>query len=142
MNHPAYRAPRLLIDGQWCPGTGEAAWAVRNPATGEVLDQLGLAGEAEVRRALQAAQRGFEAWRELPAARRGQLLLQGVAEMRARRQAIAAALTLEQGKPLAEALAEVDMAAELIQWYAEEARRVYGRLQPSRLAGADMRVSR
>lgn len=142
MNHPAYRAPRLLIDGQWCPGTGEAAWAVRNPATGEVLDQLGLAGEAEVRRALQAAQRGFEAWRELPAARRGQLLLQGVAEMRARRQAIATALTLEQGKPLAEALAEVDMAAELIQWYAEEARRVYGRLQPSRLAGADMRVSR
>lgn len=142
MNAPPYRAPRLLIDGQWCEGAAHDTWAVRNPATGEVLDRLGLADEADVRRALQAAQRGFEAWRAIPAARRSQRLLQGVAEMRARRRAIAAALTLEQGKPLAEALAEVDMAAELIQWYAEEARRVYGRLLASRLPGADMRVSR
>ncbi len=142
MNRPPYCAPRLLIDGQWRQGGGIDTWAVRNPATGEVLDQLGLVDETDVHRALQAARHGFEAWRAIPAARRSQLLLQGVGQMRARRQSIATALTLEQGKPLAEALAEVDMAAELIQWYAEEARRVYGRLLPSRLAGADMRVSR
>ncbi len=141
-HHASYRAPTLLIDGRWCRGASAQTWSVRNPATGEVLDELGLAHEADVDRALQASQRGFEAWRAVPAARRSQLLLQGVGAMRARRQAIATALTLEQGKPLAEALAEVDMAGELIQWYAEEARRVYGRLLPSRLPGADMRVSR
>ncbi len=142
MSPPSYHAPRLLIDGQWRHGASAQTWAVRNPATAQVLDELGLADDADVERALQAAQRGFAAWRDAPAARRSQLLLQGVGAMRAQRQAIATALTLEQGKPLAEALAEVDMAAELIQWYAEEARRVYGRLLPSRLAGADMRVSR
>lgn len=135
-----YRAPRLLIDGDWRVGTHRSVSAVINPADGQTLDTLHLASAQDLQDALEAAERGFAAWKVVPAHERGTRILRGVARMRERQEQIATLLTLEQGKPLAEARAECAMAAELIQWYAEEARRIYGRIIPARVAGGHMDV--
>ncbi|MGB3068203.1 MAG: NAD-dependent succinate-semialdehyde dehydrogenase [Ottowia sp.] len=136
----AYRAPTLLVNGRWRAGKHRTAVPVVNPATAETLDHLQLADEKDIDEALQAAQRGFDAWRQVPAFERCACLEKGVARMRENLDHIATLLTLEQGKPLAEARAECAMAADLIKWYAEEARRTYGRIIPSRLPGSLMQV--
>lgn len=136
----AYRAPSLLINGQWRAGSHAATVPVVNPANAETLDHLGLADKKDIDQALQAAQSGFEAWRQVPAFERCVRLEKGVARMRERLDHIATLLTLEQGKPLAEARTECAMAADLIKWYAEEARRTYGRIIPARLPGSLMQV--
>lgn len=136
----AYFAPQLLIGGRWLDGRHAMTAPVVNPANGETLDLLGLADAAQIGEAVQAAQRGFDAWRLVPAHERCVRLERGVARMRERTDAIARLLTLEQGKPLAEARAECAMAADLIKWYAEEARRVYGRIIPARLPSSRMEV--
>ncbi len=135
-----YAAPRLLIDGQWRAGRSALTHPVIDPANGQQLDQLGLASEADLDDALHASQRAFDVWREVPAHERCARLERGVARMRERQEAIAQALTREQGKPLAEARAECAMAADLIKWYAEEARRVHGRVLPSRQPNSRMTV--
>ena len=136
----AYRAPNLLINGQWRTGRHAMTVAIVNPATTETLDQLHLANQEDISQALQAAQQGFEAWRQVPAFDRCARLEKGVARMREQIEHIATLLTLEQGKPLAEARAECAMAADLIKWYAEEARRVHGRVIPARQANSRMTV--
>ena len=135
-----YRAPLLLIQGQWRQGRHAMTQPIVNPATAQTLDQLHLASSDDIALALQAAQSGFEAWRQVPAFERCARLERGVARMRAQQERIATLLTLEQGKPLAEARAECAMAADLIKWYAEEARRSYGRIIPSRLPHSQMQV--
>ena len=135
-----YRAPELLINGQWRTGRHAMTVAIVNPATTETLDQLHLASHDDIAQALQAAQQGFDAWRQVPAFERCARLEKGVARMRERLEHIATLLTLEQGKPLAEARAECAMAADLIKWYAEEARRTYGRIIPARLPNSRMQV--
>lgn len=137
---PAYAAPRLLIGGQWRSGSAETRSLVVNPATEEVLDELGHASIRDLDDALASVARGFQIWRATPAATRQRVLLRGVDAMRARREEIARCLTLEQGKPLAQARAEVDVAADMVQWYAEQARRVYGRIVPSPVASTDYEV--
>ena len=136
----SYATPRLLIGGQWRAGRHAQSSAVVNPANGEQLARLQLASEQDVDDALQAAQRAFIAWRDVPAFQRCLKLEAGVRRMRERQEEIARLLTLEQGKPLAEARAECAMAAELIEWYAQEARRCYGRVIPSRLPHSRMTV--
>ncbi len=136
----SYRAPALLIQGQWRAGRHATTMPIVNPATAQTLDQLHLASSADIDQALQAAQTGFEAWRQVPAHERCARLERGVARMRQDIDRIASLLTLEQGKPLAEARAECAMAADLIKWYAEEARRSYGRIIPARLPGSSMQV--
>lgn len=136
----AYRVPQLLIDGQWRAGRHALRHTVVNPADGQVLGQLALADARDIDEALQAAQRGFAQWSQVPAHERCARLEAGVRRIRARQEQIAHWLTLEQGKPLAEARAECAMAAELIEWYAQEARRVYGRIVPSRLPHSRMTV--
>lgn len=136
----AYQAPDLLINGQWRKGRHAMTVSIVNPATIETLDQLHLASQDDIDQALQSAQRGFEAWRQVPAFERSARLEKGVTSMRERLEHIATLLTMEQGKPLAEARAECAMAADLIKWYAEEARRTYGRIIPARLPNSRMQV--
>lgn len=135
-----YRAPSLLIDGQWVTGGHAITSPIVNPATTEALGRLNLATREQVAQALQASQKGFQTWRQVPAFERSARLEKGVTKMRENIEHIATLLTLEQGKPLAEARAECAMAADLIKWYAEEARRIYGRIIPSRLPNSQMQV--
>jgi acyl-CoA reductase-like NAD-dependent aldehyde dehydrogenase len=135
-----YRAPSLLIRGEWRVGRHAMTMPIVNPATAETLDHLHLASTEDISLALEAAQTGFEAWRQVPAHERCARLEKGVVRMRQNTEQIATLLTLEQGKPLAEARAECAMAADLIKWYAEEARRTYGRIIPARLPNSSMQV--
>lgn len=135
-----YRAPGLLIQGQWRIGRHAMTAPIVNPATAQTLDDLHLASSDDIALALEAAQSGFDAWRQVPAHERCARLEKGVARMRQNTEQIATLLTLEQGKPLAEARAECAMAADLIKWYAEEARRTYGRIIPARLPNSSMQV--
>jgi acyl-CoA reductase-like NAD-dependent aldehyde dehydrogenase len=135
-----YRCPRLLLGGEWRAGRHAQRLAVRNPATGEVLDELALASAEDLQLALQTTQKAFDGWRQVPAHERCARLERGVARLRENTERIATMLTLEQGKPLAEARAECAMAADLIKWYAEEARRIYGRVIPARLPNSRMDV--
>ena len=136
----SYRAPGLLIQGQWRVGRHAMTTPIVNPATARTLDDLHLASSDDIALALEAAQSGFDAWRQVPAHERCARLENGVARMRQNTEQIATLLTLEQGKPLAEARAECAMAADLIKWYAEEARRTYGRIIPARLPNSSMQV--
>src|SRR5690606_37050006 len=79
-------------------------------------------------------------WRAVPAIARQKIILAGVELMRARSEDIARCLTLEQGKPIAQARGEVEVAAAMVQWYAEQARRIYGRIVPAPVAGTDYEV--
>ncbi len=135
-----YAAPRLLIDGQWRAGRHRLTHPVIDPSNGQTLDPLGLASADDLTDALAASRRAFEAWRVVPAHERCARLERGVARLREKQDAIAQLLTREQGKPLAEARAECAMAADLIKWYAEEARRVHGRVIPARQPGSRMTV--
>lgn len=135
-----YQAPELLIAGRWRPGSSGRPLPLVNPATGDTLGVLAAAGADDLAEALAAADSGFTLWRLYPARQRAEILERGVSRMLQRLETIATLLTLEQGKTLAESRQEVLVAAEMIKWYAEEARRVYGRLVPSRLPNATMEV--
>lgn len=136
----AYQAPQLCIGGGWRAGGSGQRVTLVNPADGQTLDELALASRADLDLALATAQSSFESWREVPAHERCARLERAVARMRGQTEQIATLLTLEQGKPLAEARAECAMAADLIKWYAEEARRIYGRIIPARLPHSRMDV--
>ncbi len=135
-----YRAPPLLINGRWCEGEHASSVSIVNPADATALDRLKLASATQIEQALAAAQQGFELWRKVPAFERCLRLEKGVERLRQSIELVAQLLTLEQGKPLAEARAECAMAADLIKWYAEEARRTYGRIVPARLPNSSMQV--
>lgn len=122
-----YPTLHMLIDGEQVSGGGRRTHAVVNPATGETIGELPLADPADLDRALATAQRGFEIWREAPAAQRA-AVLQGAARLMLERQEdIARIATQEQGKPLAESRIEVLMNVGLFNFYAGECQRVYGR---------------
>lgn len=138
----SYRAPKLLIAGQWREGRDTNHSLITNPANLQVLDELTLASKDDLNEALSATQAAFKVWRQTSAHERCERLERGVARLRENTEHIAHLLTLEQGKPLAEARAECQMAADLIKWYAEEARRIYGRIIPSRLPNSRMEVQK
>jgi acyl-CoA reductase-like NAD-dependent aldehyde dehydrogenase len=140
MNSIVYRAPQLLIGGRWRAGRHERRQKLVNPADGCTLDELALADARDLDDALAATAKAFAHWRQVPAHERCARLERGVARVRDRAEQIATLLTLEQGKPLAEARVECAMAADLIKWYAEEARRIYGRLIPARAPASRMEV--
>ncbi len=127
-----YQNTQLLIDGKWCDAANGKTLAVHNPATGQEIGRVAHAAIADLDRALEAAQKGFEVWRKTPVVERGKIMRQAVSLLRERTPQIAELMTQEQGKPLAEAKGEIGMATEVIEWFAEEARRVYGRVVPSR----------
>ncbi|QJY32598.1 NAD-dependent succinate-semialdehyde dehydrogenase [Diaphorobacter sp. JS3050] len=128
----SYPDTRLFIDGQWQDATSGKTLPVVNPATGQQIGQVAHAGIADLDRALAAAQKGFEVWRDTPAIERARAMRRAAALMRERADGIAAILTQEQGKPLAEARIEALAAADIIEWFADEGMRVYGRIVPSR----------
>ncbi|KMS51172.1 aldehyde dehydrogenase [Novosphingobium barchaimii LL02] len=128
----AYLDTQLFINGDWQNAADGRTLAVQNPATGQEIGRVAHAGKADLDRALDAAQRGFEIWRDYTPAARSKIMRQAAALMRERAGDIALLLTQEQGKPLAEAKGEAMAAAEIIEWFAEEGFRVYGRLVPHR----------
>src|ERR1700693_297376 len=98
-----YPNTQLFIDGQWQDAADGRSLAVFNPATGKEIGRVAHAGTADLDRALAAAQKGFEKWRDMPAAERSKIMRKAAGLMRERAGATAMLLTQEQGKPLAEA---------------------------------------
>ncbi len=120
-----------FIDGAWCAADTKARFAVTNPATGEELAQVADFGAAEATRAVEAAQRAFLTWRDHTAKERAALLRRWFELIMAAQEDLARLMTAEQGKPLAEARGEVAYGATFIEWFAEEAKRVYGDVIPA-----------
>ena len=125
----------LTIDGEVLGASGRRCEPVINPATGQSLGLLPYATAADLDRALESADRAFAAWKNIPARNRAAILKRGAEIMRNRLEAIARVLTLEQGKTLLEARTEVAVSADIIEWYAEEGRRAYGRVIPGMTPG-------
>ncbi len=128
----SYPHTQLFIHGQWRDAAAGETLAVFNPATGKEIGRVAHARQADLDLALDAAQKGFEVWRDKPPIERAKVMRAAAALMRERAGAIAALLTQEQGKPLAEAKGEAMAAADIIEWFADEGLRVYGRIVPSR----------
>jgi len=128
----SYPDTRLFIAGQWQDAADGRSIAVHNPATGQEIGRVAHASRADLDRALEAAQKGFETWRDMPAIERGRIMRRAAGLMRERADAIAAVMTQEQGKPRAEARIEAMAAADILEWFADEGMRVYGRIVPSR----------
>ena len=118
----------LYIDGERLGAVGRATHTVINPATGGSLSELPLATAADLDRALEAAARGFRIWRATKPDERSGVLARAAALLRERSERIAAVATLEEGKTLAEAKLETQMAANLFDFYAGEVKRIYGRV--------------
>ncbi|MCC2981196.1 NAD-dependent succinate-semialdehyde dehydrogenase [Sphingomonas sp. IC4-52] len=127
-----YPDTQLFIDGRWQDAADGRSLAVQNPATGQEIGRVAHADVADLDQALAAAQRGFEIWRDYTPAARSRIMRKAAGLMRERAGDIAALLTQEQGKPLVEAKGEAMAAADIIEWFAEEGFRVYGRLVPHR----------
>ncbi|HSU21779.1 NAD-dependent succinate-semialdehyde dehydrogenase [Comamonadaceae bacterium OTU4NAUVB1] len=136
----SYTDTRLLINGEWCDAASGKTIDVVNPATGQRIGKVAHAGIADLDRALAAAQSGFEAWRKIPANERAATMRKAAGLVRERADAIARLLTQEQGKPFVEARGEALAAADILEWFADEGRRVYGRIVPSRNLAAQQLV--
>lgn len=132
----------LHIDGRWRPGHHGRTLDVVNPATGAVIGAVAHAEREDLDDALAAADRGFAAWRRVGAYDRYQLMRRAAELVRHRADDIARKLTMENGKPLAEAIGEVKLGADLIDWFAEEGRRAYGRVIPARVEHVEQLVLR
>jgi succinate-semialdehyde dehydrogenase/glutarate-semialdehyde dehydrogenase len=117
---------QAYVDGRWVDADSGATFPVYNPATGEVLAEVPRMGAAETRRAIEAAARALPAWQALTAKERGRILRRLADLMLERQEDLATLLVSEQGKPLAEARAEIAYAASFCEWFAEEGKRVYG----------------
>jgi succinate-semialdehyde dehydrogenase/glutarate-semialdehyde dehydrogenase len=130
-----YKDVSLFIDGAWGPSASGKVLTVVNPATGDKLGTLAHAGIPDLDRALAAAERGFAVWRKISAFERGKIMRKAADLIRSRADDIAKLMTQEQGKPLAEAKGEIGVASDVIDWFAEEAKRAYGRVIPARADG-------
>ncbi len=130
-----YPAPALFIAGARVESTSEGELPVYDPALGEEIARLPVAGAAEIEAAAAAAAQGFEAWRGVLPLERQRIIGRATALLRERALAIAAVLTREQGKPLAEAEREIRLSADIIDFLAEEAKRLASRGVPPRAAG-------
>jgi succinate-semialdehyde dehydrogenase/glutarate-semialdehyde dehydrogenase len=135
-----YPDVQLFIDGQWRNSADGRSIPVVNPATGETLGSVAHADIADLDLALAAAQRGFDIWRFTPAYDRYKIMQKAANLLRERADSIASIMTQEQGKPVAEARMEVMSAADIVDWLAEEGRRSYGRLVPSRNPSVEQKV--
>jgi len=125
----------LFIDGAWCAAASGRTLPVMNPATGKQIGTLAHAERPDLDRALEAARKGFAVWRKISAYERSKIMRKAANLMRDRVEMIATLMTMEQGKTLAEAKAEILHGCDTIDWFAEEARRAYGRVIPARAEG-------
>jgi succinate-semialdehyde dehydrogenase / glutarate-semialdehyde dehydrogenase len=127
-----YPQVQLHIAGEWRGSSSKETADVINPATGEAIGSHPMATKADLDEALAAADRGFKVWRKTGALDRYKIMRKAAELIRERADTIAKIMTMEQGKPLAEAKGETMGAADTIDWFAEEARRAYGRIIPPR----------
>ena len=125
----------LFIDGAWTQAAAGRTLPIVSPASGDSIGTVAHAERADLDRALEAADKGFRIWRKVSAFDRSKVMRKAADLLRDRADAIAPLLTMEQGKPLPEAKGEVLAGADVIDWFAEEARRTYGRVIPARAEG-------
>ena len=125
---------QAMIDGQWRDAPNGDVIAVTNPANGEQLGSVPKMGADETREAIEAANRALPAWRALTAKERANILRRWFDLMMENQDDLARLMTLEQGKPLAEAKGEISYAASFIEWFAEEGKRIYGDTIPGHQA--------
>lgn len=131
LKDPSLLRQQCYIDGRWCDADNGATIEVTNPATGERIATVPKMGTAEAERAVAAAERAFPAWKKKTARERSAILRRWFDLMMASQDDLALILTAEQGKPLPEARGEIAYGASYIEWYAEEAKRVYGDTIPT-----------
>ena len=126
LRDPSLFRQACVVDGKWIEADDGATITVRNPATSDVIGTVPAFKAAETRRAIEAANRAFPAWRALLAKERATILRRLFELMLANTDDLAMIMTAEQGKPLAESRGEIAYAASFIEWFAEEGKRVYG----------------
>jgi succinate-semialdehyde dehydrogenase/glutarate-semialdehyde dehydrogenase len=131
LKDPSLLRTKAYIGGAWCDADTGATFDVCNPATGEVLAAVPTMGASETQRAIEAANAAWPAWRAQPANVRSSILRRWHQLMMESTDDLAIIMTAEQGKPLAEARGEIQYAASFLEWFAEEAKRVYGDTIPS-----------
>jgi len=131
LNTPTLFRQQCYVAGAWCDADQGAVIEVTNPATHETLGSVPRMGAAETRRAIEAANDAWPQWRAMPARERAAILRRWHGLMHQHADDLARIMTLEQGKPLAEARGEVAYAAAYFEWFAEEAKRAYGDTIPS-----------
>ena len=127
-----YPTIQLYIDSHWREGAGARSLPVHNPATGTVMGQVACAETSDLEEVAAAAERGFAVWKRISAFERYKTMRKAAQLLRDRVEHVARLMTLEQGKPLAEARMEIMAGADTIDWFAEEGRRAYGRVIPAR----------
>jgi succinate-semialdehyde dehydrogenase/glutarate-semialdehyde dehydrogenase len=132
MNYPNVQ---LFIDGKWRPAASGRTIPVLNPATEENVGTVAHADKSDLDEAVAAAEKGFKVWRAISSYDRSKVMRKAADLMRERAETIATLMTMEQGKILAEAKIETMASADIIEWFAEEGRRTYGRMIPARLPG-------
>lgn len=130
LKDPSLFRTQAYIDGRWADADDGAVLTVRNPADGSVLGTVPKMGAAETRRAIEAANAAWPAWRALTAGARAKILRRWFDLIVENQEDLAVIMTSEQGKPLAEARGEVLYAASFIEWFAEEGKRIYGDVIP------------
>ncbi len=137
-----YGALQLFVDGHWLDAGDRVTEGVVNPATGEAIAALPHASRADIDASAEAAGRAFRPWKALPAYDRAKVIRKAADLLRERVEHIATRVVLEQGKPMLEARQEVLAAADIFDWTADEGRRTYGRIVPSRVPGARWLVTK
>ncbi|MCS6922139.1 MAG: NAD-dependent succinate-semialdehyde dehydrogenase [Elioraea sp.] len=143
----ALKDPSLLrqanyIAGEWVSADDGKTIAIRNPSTGDVVGVVPAMGQAETRRAIEAAQTALPVWRRMVAKERGAIIRRISELMLENTDDLAAIMTAEQGKPLAEAKGEIAYAAGFLDWFAEKAKRVYGETMPAHVPGRRVLVTK
>ncbi|MBC7801944.1 MAG: NAD-dependent succinate-semialdehyde dehydrogenase [Gemmatimonadaceae bacterium] len=142
LQDPTLFRQACCIDGKWVQATTGKTQAVRNPATGTVIGEVPALGVVETRLAIDAAARAFPAWRRTLAKERAAILRRLFTLMIENTEDLAIIMTAEQGKPLAESRGEIAYAASFIEWFAEEAKRVYGDTVPATQHGRRIIVTK
>lgn len=135
-----YPDTRLFIGNAWLASQSGETYPIVNPATGEVIGRGAKACRNDLELAVSHAAKGFEVWRDFSPYERSKVLRRAADLLRQRQSRVARLISLEMGKPLPEAAAEVNVAADTIEWFAEEGRRTYGRIVPSRSPATEQKV--
>ena len=142
IHHLALLHNHAFIGGTWCSAQDNATVPVINPADGSPLGTVPYMQDREARFAIEAANRAYPSWRNRPAKERSQLLKQWYALIMLHSEDLATIMTAEQGKPLTESRTEIAYAASFTEWYAEEAKRIYGNIIPAPKTGQHILVQK
>lgn len=138
LGHPVLFKSLCYVDGRWIHSDSASTVAVQNPADQSVIGHVPMLEAAQIEQAVDAAHRAFASWRRVPVAKRSALLLRWHELVMRHQNDLAGILSLEQGKPLAEARGEIAYGASFIEWFAHEARRLNGRTIPTHIDGAEL----